>query len=470
MTVPTNSNHVMPVSILDDFLKNHPKVEHVELVLVDPNGIARGKWAPVSTLKKAFSDGVNFPLSLHGLDVWGNEVDATGLHISSGDLDGFCIAVPHTLSAVPWGKSRKAGHVEAEIDATTAQVLLQTLTPEHEYFGGCSRSVLAQVINRLSAQGMSAVCAFELEFHLLRAPAGSGEPFEMASHDQAPDAQFMYGLDALAEKVDIFADIRNAAKWADLPIDTIVKEAGPGQYEVNLNHRADALRAADDVVLLKRIVKECARINGLEATFMAKPIIGQPGNGMHVHASVLDAQGNNIFSGREGDVRLRHAVSGLLASMQEMALVFVNTHNGFRRMAPGSYAPTRVNWGANNRSVSVRLPAAPDVAKRLEHRVSGADANPYLVLATILQGVIEGMESEVLPPPELVGNAYEEATPNRGEGLPNSQIAALQAFQDSKFAKRALGQMMRDNLASIKRAEVDGFRNDISPLERRTFL
>ncbi len=460
----------MSVSNLDDFLKNHPKVEHVELVLVDPNGIARGKWAPVSALKKAFSDGVNFPLSLHGLDVWGNEVDETGLHISSGDLDGFCVAAPQTLSVVPWGKSSKAGHAETAKEATTAQVLLQTLTAEHGYFGGCSRSVLVQVIDRLSALGMSAVCAFELEFHLLRSPASSGEAFEMASHGETPDAQFMYGLDALAEKADVFADIRTAAKWADLPVDTIVKEAGPGQYEVNLNHRADALKAADDVILLKRIVRECARLNGLDATFMAKPVIGQPGNGMHVHASILDAQGKNIFSGEVGDNRLRHAVAGLLSSMQEMALVFVNTHNGFRRMAPGSYAPTRVNWGANNRSVSVRLPAAPDIAKRLEHRVSGADANPYLVLATILQGIIEGLETEQQPPPELIGNAYDDATPNRGEGLPNSQTAALKAFRNSKFAARALGQMMRDNLAGIKQAEIDGFRDDISPLERRTFL
>ncbi|MEP1209103.1 MAG: glutamine synthetase family protein [Rhizobiaceae bacterium] len=458
------------MALLEDFLKNHPNVDYVELVLVDPNGIVRGKWAPVASLKKAFSDGVNFPLSLHGLDVWGNEVEDTGLHISSGDLDGFCMAVPHTLSAVPWGPTEASEKSDSAEAATTAQILLQTLTPERQFFGGCSRSVLEQVVGRLSARGLSAVCAFELEFHLLQSPASSGEPFVMASHEEMPDAQFMYGLDALAEKAPVFRDIRNAAKWAGLPVDTIVKEAGLGQYEVNLNHRADALRAADDVILLKRIVKECARMNGYEATFMAKPVIGQPGNGMHVHASLLDEDGKNIFAGAEGDGRLRHAVAGLLSSMQEMALVFVNTRNGFRRMAPGSYAPTRVNWGANNRSVSVRLPAAPDVAKRLEHRVSGADANPYLVLAAILQGIDEGLQVAQEPPAELVGNAYEEATPNRGESLPDAQQAALDLFKNSEFAASALGQQMRDNLVAIKQAEIDGFRDDVSPLERRTYL
>jgi glutamine synthetase len=409
-------------------------------------------------------------LSLHGLDVWGNEVEDTGLHISSGDLDGFCVAVPHTLSAVPWGLSDAENKAETAATATTAQIVLQTLTPERGYFGGCARSVLGQVVNRLSDKGLSPVCAFELEFHLLQSPTGLGEPFVMASHQDTPNAQFMYGLDALAEKSPLFRDIRNAAKWADLPVDTIVKEAGPGQYEVNINHRDDALRAADEVILLKRIVKECARANGCEATFMAKPVIGQPGNGMHIHASILDRNGDNIFSGSDGDSRLRHAVAGLLSSMQEMALVFVNTHNGFRRMAPGSYAPTRVNWGGNNRSVSVRLPAAPDAAKRLEHRVSGADANPYLVLAAVLQGIDEGLEAGMEPPPELSGNAYEELTPNRGESLPNTQQSAIALFKQSSFAARALGQQMRDNLVAIKQAEIDGFRDDISPLERRTFL
>lgn len=455
------------VTALDDFLKNHPSVENVELVLVDPNGIVRGKWAPVSTLKKAFGEGVNFPLSLHALDVWGNEVEETGLHISSGDRDGFCQAVPSSLSAVPWGSGEAT--LQAN-EARTAQVILQTVGPDGETFGGCARTVLAKAVERLGGQGLKAVCAFELEFHLLIPNENEGEPFQVASFNETPDAQFMYGLDALAEKTPVFRDIRNAANWAGVPVDTIVKEAGPGQYEVNLNHRDDALRAADDVILLKRIVRECARMHGLVATFMAKPFIGQPGNGMHVHTSIVGEDGVNIFAGSDGDNRLGHCVGGLLKTMPEMALVFINSQNGFRRMAPGSYAPTRVNWGANNRSVSLRLPAAPDAAKRVEHRVSGADANPYLVMAAILQGMIEGLKAAEVPPAELVGNAYEENTPNRGESLPGSLTDAVAIFAESDFASRALGTQMRDNLAAIKRAEIEVFRNDMSALERRTFL
>lgn len=452
--------------MLEQFLEKYPHVKHVELVLIDPNGVARGKWAPVSTLKKAFGEGVNFPLSLHGLDVWGNEVEETGLHISSGDLDGFCVAVPHTLVPLT---SASGSNLNPE-EAREAQVILKTLTPQHEPFWGCSRTVLENVVSRLAHQDLTAVCAFELEFHLVQPNDGGAEAFRPAEHGEAPDAQLMYDLDALAEKAPVIADIRKGAEWADLPIDTIVKEAGPGQYEINLNHRSDALRAADDVVLLKRIVREAARRHGMIATFMAKPFMEQPGNGMHVHTSLLDGEGANVFSESDGDNRLRHAVAGCLASLQEMALVFINTKNGFRRMAAGSYAPTRVNWGSNNRSVAVRLPAAPDAAKRLEHRVSGADANPYLVLATILQGMFDGLSKAEMPQAELTGNAYDAETPNRGDSLPADMTQALELFTTSQFAKTVMGSDMCAAFSAIKQAEIDRFAADMSSFERRTYI
>lgn len=460
---------------LDAFLRAHPHVTHVELVLVDPSGVARGKWAPVATLKKAFAEGVNFPLSLHGLDVWGNEVPDTGLHISSGDLDGFCVAVPETLTAVPWGPSLLGASttpLRSSVEASNAQIILQMQTPDHRAFGGCARTVLARAVDRLSKAGLTAVCAFELEFHLFENTAGPDEAVApVPVGDRAlPEAQFMYGLDALAERMPVFATIRRAAHWAGVPIDTIVKEAGPGQFEVNLNHRADALRAADDVVLLKRIVREAARQEGLIASFMAKPVPHQPGNGMHVHTSLLDDEGANIFSRINGETRQRHAVAGLLDSLTDMALVFINTHNGFRRMAPGSYAPTRVNWGANNRSVAIRLPAAPPMARRVEHRVSGADANPYLVLSAILHGMINGLERELEPRAELVGNAYDPDTPNRGNPLPSTQLAALEVFASSSFARAALGEQMHAMLCAIKQAEIEAFSADISPYELRSYL
>lgn len=451
---------------LEVFLDAHPGLEHVELVLTDPNGIARGKWAPVATLKKAFGSGVNFPLSLHGLDVWGSEVPETGLHIESGDRDGFCVAVPETLSALPWvdGDLVEPGH------ATTAQVMLETLTPEGDGFGGCSRTVLRHAVERLAADGLTAVCAVELEFHLLTTDARTGAPFTVAETDAAFDNTHMYDLEALAEKAPVFAAIRRAADWADVPIDTVVKEAGPGQYEVNLTHRADPLRAADDAVQLRRIVTEAARNHDMVATFMAKPFPDHPGNGMHVHISLLNEAGDNIFASDDGAVRQRHAVAKLLETMAETTLIFVNTWNGFRRMAPGSYAPTRANWGDNNRSVALRLPAAPPVARRIEHRVAGADANPYLLLAVLLEAMRQGLEERRDPPPALTGNAYDATTPNRGPRLPSSMAEALDDFGSSAFAKSALGPEMHRIIKAVKATELATFTAHVSDFERATFV
>ncbi|MFD0916183.1 glutamine synthetase family protein [Pseudahrensia aquimaris] len=455
----------MASDTLKAFLQAHPAVETVELVVTDPSGIARGKWAPVGALKKAFGEGVNFPLSLHGLDVWGNEVGETGLHISSGDRDGFYRAVPETLSVIPWGSDS-----DQEQDQRRAQVLLETWTPDGERFASCCRQSLRRAVQRLTERGLTAVAAFEIEFHLVvEDETGNVMPLD-GETVAGGENQFMYDLQALSEHSSLFDTIHRAASWADLPIDTIIKEAAPGQFEINLNHRADVLRAADDVVMLKRIVQETARDSGMRATFMPKPFAGQPGNGMHVHISILDKDGTNIFSGDKGTIRQHHAVAGLLASMQDATALFVNSINGYRRLAPGSYAPTRANWGDNNRSVALRLPAAPDAAKRVEHRVAGADANPYLLMAALLQGIIDGLDAGDDPPAALEGNAYDETTPNRGEALPNAPETALELFDKSAFVKRALGREMAATFSHLKRAELLRFAGDISPFERATYL
>jgi glutamine synthetase len=443
---------------LAQFLTDNPDIMNVECMLVDPNGVLRGKWAPVSVLEKAFNQGINFPLSLHGCDIWGREVPETGLHIESGDRDGFCRAVPHTLARVPWG------------ERPTAQILLQTFQDDGSRFGGCSRSVLEDVVERLADAGLHPAVAFELEFFLFKPQEewASNQPeiSDVYSDNQSSDNQRMYSLDALAENSAFFEDVRRAAGLQSLPVDTIVKEAAPGQYEINLNHRNDAMLAADDAILLRRIILECARKNRLKATFMAKPFIDQPGNGMHMHISLLDRDGENVFSGPTGRARLEGAVAGLVETMAETSLLFVNSFNGYRRMQPGSYAPTRANWGENNRSVAVRIPASGEKARRVEHRISGADANPYLALSAILCAMLEGIEQEMHPPEEEIGNSYNR----EGNELPSSMETALAKFCDSKFASRAIGQQMVDIIAAVKKTELEAFRREISPLELSSYL
>lgn len=437
------------------FIETHPDIAAVEFLIVDPNGIMRGKWAPGDALEKAFKEGVNFPMSLHGLDVWGREVTETGLHIETGDQDGYCRATRGSLAIVPWAKRK------------TAQVLLQTFTPEGEPFMADPRQVLKRKVAETNSKGYFPVVAFELEFYLLdpQTDWDDGMPAPVGA-TAGPDRLRMYGLDDLAEHAELFDMIRDAAAAQRLPIDTIIKEAAPGQFEVNLKHRADPLRAADDVVMLRRIVIGCARAVGLTATFMAKPFLEYAGNGMHVHASMLDGTGRNVFAGPDGRKTLEHAVSGLLKTMPESLLLFINTWNGFRRITPGSYAPTRAVWAENNRSVALRIPMSSEENRRLEHRIAGADANPYLVMATLLQGMIEGIEAAEPPPPPVEGNAYDED----GLFLPDDMDDALQLMERSAFVDRALGALLGKVYRDLKRAEILAFWGEITPLERTTYL
>ncbi len=446
------------VEELERFLAAHPNVEAVEYLFTDSNGVLRGKWGPVESLKKAFTTGVNFPVSMFGLDVWGREVMETGLHVETGDSDGICSVVPGSLRIVPWA------------ERPTAQVLLTMNSEDGRPFEGDPRVCLSNIVDRMTAMGLTPCCAIELEFYLLdpkAPPMPNGMPSPVYRATSGPSPQNMYALEDLAEHRAVFSDIWDMGRLQGLPIDTIVSEAAPGQFEVNLKHRADPMAAADDGVMLRRLIVEVARRHGLKASFMAKPFMDVAGNGFHVHVSLLDKAGVNIFSDpATGETKLKHCIGGLIETMNAATLLFVPTWNGYRRLQPGSYAPTTASWGLNNRSVGVRIPASPPDARRLEHRIAGADANPYLVLAAVFAGMIEGLEREIAPPPVIVRNAYEEPA----QRLPDAMDDAIRLFERSDFIRRALGVEYRSLYAHLKKAEVAAFEAEITPLERATYL
>ncbi|MBB4304976.1 glutamine synthetase [Rhodobium orientis] len=442
---------------VESFLAAHPDIDAVDYLITDTNGVLRGKWAPADSLRKAFETGINFPLSLFGLDIWGREVTETGLHVESGDPDGFCRAVPGSLRKVSWA------------ERPTAQAMLQMFTDEGAPFFADPRQRLAAVVDRMAAAGFSATSAFELEFYLVDPDsiAHATDPTPVLQGNGGPDRQNMYGLADLSDFETLFSDIRAFGTEQGLPIDTIVSEAAPGQFEVNLKHRGDALAAADDAMMLKRLVAAAARRHGLKASFMAKPFFDWPGNGMHVHVSLIGRDGKNAFADPEtGEARHLAAIAGLMENMAASTLVFVPSWNGFRRLQPGSYAPTAASWGYNNRSVALRVPASSPEATRIEHRISGADANPYLVLTAVLSAMLDGMEQGLTPPPPVETNAYESAAPS----LPSTMLAALSEFASSDFIARAFGADYRDLYAAVKRAEIDEFLTEITPLERSTYL
>ena len=441
---------------VEAFLADHPDLDTVEVVLPDTNGVLRGKWLPGSAVGKVFEGGVAFPFSLFGLDVWGREVESTGMHIETGDKDGVCWPIPQTLKLVPWAERK------------TAQVLLSMYDRDGSAFLADPRHVLERMVDKLAGLGLSATCAFELEFYLLEESGGnwSEPPKPLFSTHLGPARQNMYALSDLEALLPVVDDLRRAAEMQGIPADAAVSEAAPGQFELNLHHRRDPLRAADDAVLLRRLVQGVARKHNLKASFMAKPFVEWPGNGMHVHASMEDRTGNIFACPDVGSERLGHAISGLLKTMPEALLLFTSTFNGFRRMQPGSYAPTSICWGFDNRSVALRVPASSPEAARIEHRIAGADANPYFVLVGVLAGMLEGLTKKEPPPAPVEGNAYEKGH----KRLTPWMDEAIDAFEASHLMKDAVGAEMHKVLTEIKKEELNEFGREISTLERQTYL
>ncbi len=253
-----------------------------------------------------------------------------------------------------------------------------------------------------------------------------------------------------------------------VPVSGTSSEYAPGQFEINLHHQADARLAADHAVFLKQIVKCAARASGFEATFMAKPYADRIGSGLHIHASILDADGRNIFDNgtAEGSERLRHAIGGLQALMPESMALFAPAINSYRRFEPDMFAPVNRRWGVNNRSAGLRIPVGPGSGRRVEHRVAGADANPYLAAAAVLAGLHYGLERKLDPGPPATGNVSREPD----LALPFTLDEALARLKDGITISNYLGEETVALYGETKRLEAQRFRKIVSAAEYDWYL
>lgn len=242
----------------------------------------------------------------------------------------------------------------------------------------------------------------------------------------------------------------------DIPAVAATSEAGPGQFEINLMHQADTLKAADDVWLFKMLVKGMARKHRMVASFMAKPYPNCSGNGLHMHFSVLDRQGTNIFAdGNKGSDALKHAIAGCLSAMHDSTLIFAPYANSYARFAPEAHAPTSICWGYENRTAALRIPGGDPVVRRIEHRVAGGDINPYLMFTSILGAALSGLEDKIQPPAPITGNAAQQDQPR----LARNWQAAIDAVETSKVLSRFLPDDLIQNLIMTKRQEMKKFAN-----------
>jgi glutamine synthetase len=282
----------------------------------------------------------------------------------------------------------------------------------------------------------------------------------------------VYSVDHLHGMEPLFSDIYAAARAQGIPAETVISEYAPGQYELTLNYRKDVMRAADDLIMLKRVVRMQARRHGVTACFMAKPIEKYAGSGMHFHVSLLDDKARNVFTETTPGAwspLLLNALGGLAGTMAESMLVFAPHANSWRRFVSQSYAPVAPTWGVNNRSVALRVPAGDARNRRIEHRPSGVDANPYLVAATILAGVAKGIEEKLDPGPEVTGNGYEAAGEAKNK-MPIDWRAAIDAARGSTFLKSALGPDLHRTFVEIKWAEYLRVARTVSELDYHLYL
>jgi glutamine synthetase len=407
---------------------------------------------PRAGFKKILSPGLRLPLSAFAPDIWGNDVPDNGLIKETGDNDGVCFVVPESLQPVPWLKN-------------TAQVLLSM------NFFGDPRHVLAEVLALYKKEGLTPVVAAELEFYLMDAvpdERGAPQPPRLPATGRRTTGAHTYSLGETNAFRKTLTDIGRFCQAQNIPADTTISENGPGQYEINLNHVPDALGAADYAVLIKRLIKGVAERDGMQATFMAKPYADKSGSGMHVHFSILDNKGRNIFAGKnaKGSAALQYALCGLLKAMPDSLAILAPNANSYRRFQAGSHAPTKLTWGYDNRSTALRIPESDIDATRIEYRVAGADVNPYLALAVILAGALEGLKKKIRPPAPTKGYAYDSKAPS----LPSTWEKALEAFENSNFIDRYLGKKYKGLYLACKRQEKSLLERQVSSVEHDAYL
>jgi len=438
--------------IAQEWLADHPQVTSVQAGFFDLNGQLRGKRMPIANLTKVLDGGLRMPLSLAGVDIWGADPDGSEIVFQSGDGDGICLPTDRGVIANNMGQQ------------PSAFVPLVLHNEDGTPFLGDPRQALTQVAEKYCERGLTVVVATELEFYLTD-PEGVFPTSQINSH--VSDSYATVSLEELDHFEPFLNDVYQQCAEQNIPADAAISEGGQGQFEINLNHVPDPVRAADDAMLFKRIVRLTARKHGRVATFMAKPFGDRAGSGLHVHFSILDKQGKNIFANgaEEGSDQLRFAVAGLLQALPDSMAIFAPHFNSYRRFAPHSHAPGAVAWGYENRTTAIRIPGGPDAARRIEHRVSGADANPYLVLASILGAALLGLDARVQPAAPTAGDAYSQDLPQ----LPRQWDGAVDMFERSPIIEQVFDPILRSIFVTAKRQESAVFQQHVSAFEMRAY-
>ena len=433
-------------------------IAEVECIVPDMNGIQRGKVLPANKFLKSINDRtLRIPGSVFTVTVTGAYPEGIESIVPTYDPDVMLVPDVTTIREAPGYKTPTAYVIADAFDSAGKPVEI------------APRQILKKVLGLYAKRGWRPVIAPELEFYLVSKNLDADFPLvpPMGRSGRAETGSQPYGLEALSEFEDIIEQIYDYCEKADLNIDTMIHESGAAQLEVNFEH-GDPLGLADEALLFKRIVRQVALEHGVYATFMAKPMSDQPGSAMHIHQSVLDTEtGRNVFSTANGrdSALFRSYIAGLARLLPQISPLFAPNVNSFRRMRPDTDAPINVQWGSDNRSCGLRIPISDSKNRRIENRLPGADANPYLsIAASLICGYI-GMVERMLPPKMMSGNAY-----NRARTLPRTLEGALDRFSHCKAVREYLGTDFFEVFYAIKDTELYAYQSVISSWEREHLL
>ncbi|MES3708664.1 glutamine synthetase family protein [Pseudomonas putida] len=446
-----------PFDQLTAWLKDN-QITEVECVISDLTGIARGKIAP--TAKFLNERGMRLPESVLLQTVTGDFVDDDIYYslLDTADIDMICRPDESAVYQIPWA-------IEP-----TAIVIHDTFDKHGNPIELSPRNVLKKVLKLYAEKGWQPIVAPEMEFYLTQRCADPDLPLEVpvGRSGRAESGRQSFSIDAANEFDPLFEDVYDWCEAQNLDLDTLIHEDGPAQMEINFRH-GDALHLADQITVFKRTMREAALKHNVAATFMAKPITDEPGSAMHIHQSVVDiSTGKPIFANADGSMSdlFLHHIGGLQRYIPKILPMFAPNVNSFRRFLPDTSAPVNVEWGQENRTAGLRVPESSPEAMRVENRLPGADANPYLAIAASLLCGYLGMVQKIEPSAAVQGRAYER----RNLRLPITIEDALQCMEECDAVKEYLGEKFVAGYVAVKRAEHENYKRIISSWEREFLL
>ncbi len=429
------------------------RVTEVECLIPDLTGNARGKIIPAAKFLE--EGGMRLPESIFLQTVTGDWPDDMSM-VHPGEMDMVLRPDPETIRLVPW------------VQDPTAQIIHDCFDHQGRPLEMSPRNVLKRVLELYEAKGWSPVVAPEVEFFLVNRNTDPDFPLAppVGRSGRPETARQSYSIDAVNEFDPVFEDMYDFCEAMELDVDTLIHEAGAAQMEINFLH-GNALNLADQVFLFKRTMREAALRHGIYATFLAKPMENEPGSALHIHQSLEDAQGNNIFATAEGaqSELFMHYIGGLQKYVPAAMALFAPNVNSYRRIAKHEAAPINVQWGYDNRTCGLRVPISDAASTRVENRFAGADVNPYLAIAASLACGYLGICERLQPTEPIAGSAYD--MPYQ---LPRSLEQSLLLLAECGALREILGERFVRAYIAVKEKEYETFFRVISSWEREFLL